>query len=99
MDITQIQAAKDAGVATTEVIKMETVQPVPLAPSNERITVTAQRFDPYTGKPVAPEVTTFRKNDLLNDKASLLKQVDSITARIAAIDALLLEFEPKTETL
>lgn len=97
MDYEQILAAKAAGTATVTFDKGEIITPVPVAPVNERITVTTKRFDPYTGSEVAPVVVNYYKRDLLNEVTSLDQQIANLTARKEAICQLLLEFEPVQE--
>lgn len=92
MDYAQIQAAKVAGTATIAVMKEEIMRPIPLAPNDERITVTLKRFATYTGEEIEPEVQTHRKSDLLREIASIDQQIANLEARKTAINALLVEF-------
>jgi hypothetical protein len=91
MDYTQIQAAKEAGTITISAVS-EQPKPIPSYIMEERISVTAKKFDPYTGKEVNPEVTNYRKSDLLRDIESINQQIAILTERKAAINALLVEF-------
>jgi hypothetical protein len=90
MDITQIQAVKAAGTATTRVVSGDVVQHIP--EDHAYIEVTTKKFDPYTGEEVAPEVTQFRKSSLLNELVGIDNQIANLNARKDAINALLAEF-------
>ncbi len=90
MDITQIQAAKAAGNATTKVVTESIIQHIPA--DHAFVEVTAKRYDPYTGVETAPEVTNFRKTDLLNEITGIDRQIENLNGRKDAISALLAEF-------
>jgi hypothetical protein len=91
MDITQIQAVKAAGTATVRVVTESVIQHIPA--DHAYIEITTRRFDTYKeGVEIEPEVTRFRKTDLLNESAGIDKQIETLIARKAAIEELLKEF-------